>query len=393
MRKRPRLTNRSTTLRPLLVCAAAAVIAGLAGCDLGDPLGEYRGVDILESRGLTIGDGEPGYLPGPRPDGFDYIRLEPLSAAEYGTANGLPDGASVYRLELLNLLPDGDFEEGPLGALPLRWESSAGGTVEVSDAATEDFGTGNQLSFNVSANQEWGRIDLNAHLLDGLVGTGAYHIQFEILRRATDAQIILDFGSDDTAGQSYLKLNGADWVFQTDGEVPRVEAFPRRDDSDFDRPGAFYANAAGTGFLYVGSPYTSGPSDGYVDSIRIGRTDIMPHWAIELPAVAETGLDLVPGRYSFRAYVKAEIADEITPASPNRFRSGALSVGANNDFAGFPADVHEWTSTEWVEIVHEFVLRATDLDAGLVLQLTPSTLDVPSVGSVLIAAPILELAE
>ncbi len=367
-----------------------ATVAGLVGCDLGDPLGEYRGVNLLDSRGIAIEDSGPGYLPGPLPDGFDYIKLEELTAAEYGTPP--PVDANVFRLELANLLPDGDFEEGAVGALPPRWESS-GGTVEVSNEATSDFGTGNQLSFAVGSPGNWGRIDLDQYLLDGLVGTGVYHIQFEVLRRATDAQIILDFGSDEAAGQSYLRLNGAEWVFPTDGSEPRVETFPRRDDSDFDRPGAFYANIAGTGFLYVGSPYPSGPSDGYIDNVRIGRTDVMPHWAVELPTVAEAGLDLVPGTYRFRAYVKSEIADEVSPASPNRFRSGAISVGANNDFASFRAEVHEWTSTEWVEIVHEFELKATDLEAGLVLQLTPSALDMPSVGSVLIAAPTLELAE
>lgn len=386
-----RPANRSKPPRPLVVLAVAAAIAGLAGCDLGDPLGEYRGVDILESRGLTIRDAGPGYLPGPLPDGFDYIRLERLSAAEYGTPP--PVDADVYRLELVNLLPDGDFEEGAVGALPPRWEKTADGTVEVSDEATSDFGTGNQLSFDVSANQEWGRIDLNAHLRDGLVGTGVYHIRLDLLRRTTDAQIILDFGSDESEAQSYLRLHGAEWVFPTDGSAPQVEAFPRRDDSNFDRPGVFYANAAGTGFLYVGSPYASGPSAGYIDNVRIGRTDVMPHWAVVLPTAAEAGLDLVPGTYRFRVYVKSEITDEVSPASPNRFRSGALSVGANNDFAGFSVEAHEWTTTEWVEIVHEFQLKATDLEAGLVLQLTPSALDMPSVGSVLIAAPILELAE
>lgn len=47
-------------------------------------------------------------------DGFDYMTLTDTgtTAAEYGAADGLSASASVFRLEMLNLVQNGDFEWG-----------------------------------------------------------------------------------------------------------------------------------------------------------------------------------------------------------------------------------------------------------------------------------------
>ena len=362
-------------------------------CDFADPLAEYRGVDIIASRGMTMTGGGPGYLAGPLPDnGFEYVVLEELGPAEYGTSAGLPDGARVYRLENPNLLPDGDFEEtapGP-GMVPPRWEIEGIPLFEVVDEGTPHLVTGNHLSFTIGSPTELARIDLGTHLADELVGTGIYHIQFDIVRRAADSSLMLDFGE---GSMSYLALNTSDWIFLTDGSPPRLEPFPRRDGTLFDRPGTFYANAAGTGFLYVGSPYQSGASDGHLDNIRIGRLDVLPHWALPLTTDSETGLDLIPGAYRIRLFVKSELDDQVTPNAPNRFRSGSISLGANNRFATFSATQSGWSATQWVELIHEITLSADDLTAtpALTLQLSPSGPDRPAVGSILISSPVLEL--
>ncbi|MFW6288973.1 MAG: hypothetical protein ACOC2Q_04255, partial [Spirochaetota bacterium] len=87
----------------------------LVGCDFQDPFVEYRGVNLIEARGFTIDDFSEAYGDGSDPIATpDYILLE--APGSYGGTNGLPDTTfttldSIRSLEVINLVPNGDFEE------------------------------------------------------------------------------------------------------------------------------------------------------------------------------------------------------------------------------------------------------------------------------------------
>ena len=393
-----RETRVPMALRPTVLLLLSLT---LVSCDFADPFAEYRSEDILTSRGMTLAMWGPGYLPGTMPtNGFPYISLEVLAPAEYGTAQGLPDGADVYRLELLNLLPDGDFERAvpDAGNRPPFWELVENPTpFYVAHDDNPGFGTGNYLDFTVSTGA-LGRIDLGEHLKDELVGGGIYHIQFETIRRSTTAYLAFDYGDEppETSDRvSYLEVDNLEWEFDTEGkpDTPK-ERFPGT--GLFERPGTFYASDSGTGFFYVGSPRIGvRASSGYLDNVRIGRVDILPHWALILSSDTETGLPLVPGRYRFRIFVKSEIDSQVTPSPDglNRFRSKQISIGANNSFVTISAAEAEWNAGRWVEVIREFELSPADVtrSPALAIQITPSSIDTPAVGSILISSPVLEL--
>jgi len=390
-------------LRLIVASGAAAALALLmSACEPVNPYPEYVGINILESRGVTAATGGAGYLDGSLPGfAFDYIELTELGAAEYGTSVGLPAGAPVFRLEVLNLLPDGDFEASTVGANPdgAPWVQNGTPTLfEVNDdvvGGVPGFGTNNYLEFDV-APLNTGALDLDAHLADGLVGSGVYHIQFEIVRNTPTSILTLDYGEGTT---SYLEDDSLSWTFETPSEEQTdtpVRRFPTRGDEVFNGPGTFYASAAGTGSLYVGSPEeVFAASAGYVDNIRIGRLDILPHWALPLPAVATDGLELVPGTYRFRVWVKSEVDTQITPEPDgwNRFRAGQITIGANNVFTTYRQGDFGWDSNTWAELTYEFTLTPQEITQtpALTIQITPSSLDTPAVGSILISEPVLEL--
>ena len=355
-------------------------------------------MNLLEARGVTLASSSAGYLDSGVATTFAYIELTELAPAGYGSDVGLPSGATVYRLETLNLLPDGDFEASTVGVPPDGWDLiGSPSEFRVLDAPMDPaFGTGSYLSFNVGAPGTGGRINLD-NLHYSIVGNATYHIQFEVIRRSDAAELLLDYGNDDPISPvSYLTLflGSAAWYFRQDGEPPVLERFPGVKDL-FDRSPLFYSSPTGPDFLYVGSPTQSQGSNGFADNIRIGRLDNLPHWRLPVAAEHDGALDLVPGRYRFRLFVKSEIDAQVTPAPAglNRFRSDQITIGIDNSFRTYAGADYSISSGGWTEIISSFRLTTADLAGAptIAIQITPSGLDSPAVGSILIAAPRLEL--
>ena len=374
-----------TRIKAIALSLLAASV--LISCTAVNQFPEYVGVDILASRGLTL-DGPSGadaYLLGATP-AFDYIDLQMLNPAEYGTAP--PDGTDVYRLEVPTLLPGGDFEAG-IGA----WATSPGPTPPAPTAfalaSAGDMPDGDYLSFDMSPNA-WGRLDLSA-FSDGFVPDATYHVQFDTKRTTSDISLVYDYGDDTT--ESYLNTQNKSWEFEpTETGAVIVESFPGND--AFDRPSTFAAATEGTDYFYVGTPAGSPPlSTGFVDNLRFGRVDVLPHRVLSITETDVAGLALVAGRYEFSLYVKSEIAGEITPTSPDNYRSGQVTIGINDEFTTFTRAVEQWDDSTWVQVSVTFDLLGSDIASAtpLRIQITPSSNQTPSIGSVLITAPRLEL--
>ena len=123
-------------LARVLVPVAIAVL--LASCE---PLGGYFDdyydaagdpINLIENRGFGITDWVPD-------QSAPFMAFAVVGTAEGIDTTGLPAGFSgdICRLEILNLLPNGDFEATPLGTAPAGWVSSGTATtVEVQDAST-----------------------------------------------------------------------------------------------------------------------------------------------------------------------------------------------------------------------------------------------------------------
>ena len=374
----------------------------LTGCRWRDPFPEYQGVNLIESRGLSVDSFTHAYMDGSDPASmFEYVHVSSVTAAEYGNTAGLPSGVedTIRRLEAVNLFPDGDFEQSMAGLAPINWDIDSAVTPPKVDPATftvDGSGkiNGNSVEFSVAGFQA-GVLDLDTHLLDGLVEPAIYFLNLQFIRSSPAMFITFDYGDDD----STTYLDNRTWIIQsrTDGETP-VETLPTAGDPLLDLVTEFPASGTGNNYFYVGSPQSAPGQAGYVDNIRIGRLDPTPHVAAHIAAANDDGsLPLVTSTYRLSVYVKSEIADQVTPSANghNRFRAGQIALGFNSaNFILFTQDEVGWTTDTWQLVSADFELDDEDLtgDPPLQVRLTVIHPDSPVIGSVLIADPRLELA-
>jgi len=383
---------RSTIIgsRLSLVAAAGVVVALFAACGPVDVFSDYRDVDFLSERSVGLPSWTVAYQAGVTP-ASDYIEFSSLTPAEYGSATGLPAGAPVYRLEIPNLLPDGDFEASTVGNTPTGWTVDALATQFVVEGAPPaempdgnyvelQFGSEDNAYFNLST------------LSDGYIVDAMYYFQADIKRLNDETSILFDFGNGST---SYLGRD--DWrVDPVPGQAIVVESVPDRGHANLNKNSLFFARNVSDRF-YVGGPAADSPFiEGYLDNLRIGRHDVFPHVRFELPLTASgTQLEFIPGRYVFSVFVKSELDSQVTPtpSARNRFRSHQLSIGIDELYQTYERSTQGWDESAWTEINYTFDLSATKIADGdpLTVTLSPSAVEHPVVGSILVAAPRLKL--
>lgn len=364
------------------IVAVAALL--LASCWV-DPYPEYRGVNLLEDRGLGAASFGKAYFAGVVP-AFDYINYDgTIGTAEYGAVTGLPAGAdtTIHRLELYNLLPNGDFEV-PLTA---DWSLNGGATFVIIPPAG-NFAT-DHIQFDISVTAS-ATFDLTS-LDDGFAIPGTYHVNLVFEREFQDTEIIFDYG--DGASTSYLDLSGLSWLSLERQTSELVESFPDRDVESLNVNNVFTSSDNGglTHLFYVGTPKVAGvqPAVGYLDDVRIGRVDILPHVVLAVPPAAGVQLPFVPGIYTFSIYVKSEIDTQVTPTTPNAFRAAQISLGVNDAFVRISQAEGGWNSSRWTKVSRTFTLDAQDIasDPVVALQITVSDSAEPAVGRILVADP------
>jgi hypothetical protein len=379
-------------LIPLLL-----VVVLLAGCGWNEWKEEYRGVDLITDRGLSTVDFADAYIGGTTP-AFDYVNYEEISdSAVYGGITGLPGTpGSVYRLELVNLMPNGDFElvgaGQSLDAFDPTWTIDGSVTLEGNNTAGVAI-NGMSAYFDVVGN-EAAFFNLRTGLLDSLVHPGSYHLNL-FLRRATAlTRVNFDYGSQSF---SFLTLDNIIWESDSDPDNPDldVETFPN--DTNINVVNIFSVADDPEHYFYFGAPNSANAvnsQQGYVDDIRIGRHDILPHVALPLgPSVLDGSMDILPGLYQFSVYVKCEIDSQVTPLTVNAFRACQITLGINDLWATTSIEDGGWSSTEWAQVSFQALVRSSDLadDDVMTLRMTVSSNDTPMIGRILIADPKLEL--
>lgn len=383
---RPR--GRRVHLPVLAILLLSTIV--LAGCDLDAWREEYRGEDLIADRGFSAASFTGSYIAGATPL-FNYVNyVEIADSAVYGDTTGLPTTpGSIYRLELVNLLPNGDFEGTAAAATPAGWTLDA--VTFQGDETPGDAITGMSAYFDVTGTAA-AYFDLRAGLLDLLVYPGTYHLNLR-LRRATDViRVNFDYGS---LSASVLALNGINWQSDAVDASRPVEEFPN--DTNIDVINIFPIEDDTEHYLYIGAPNDAAGvfgQQGHIDDVRIGRYDILPHVALSLgAAVSDGSLDILPGAYRFSVYVKSEIDSQVTPDTGNAFRPGQITLGINDSWDTTTMDDAAWSSSEWVQVSCEALLRSDDLAEtdAVTLRLTVSSNENPMVGRILIAAPIFEL--
>ena len=161
----------------LSIGMGAAVAVTLASCAFVDAFAAYRGVDLVASAQLADWT----------PDDPTYLRYE-LVAESPPVAS-----AGVYRLELRNLIANGDFDTDAIGP----WASnSRGGLADMVDVVFGGTGEpidGNTMRMITDDAADVVEFDLSS-ALDGFVGGAAYTVKFDY--RTAPSTLVFEYRDD-----------------------------------------------------------------------------------------------------------------------------------------------------------------------------------------------------
>jgi len=325
-----------------------------------------------------------------------YMNYAPVSAAVAGTT-GLPDSSAlIYRLENKNLMPNGDFEATAIDAVPAGWTAPMGGTHQVKNTVHHLSGKAllfNQaateyLSFNLNSLSDTALINCSYVFRFRLEGNSSQAFDFEIEDTSTSGNIIKYYPNITAIGQGYS-------VPDDFNEVPLTDFLIHSGDSE-----VFRIN-----FKTSGTPQI-----GYIDDLRIIKSDQAQHLIAELP-YADPGrvdsLQLISGTYRFSIYVKA---DPETASTNNSFNSNAVTLkieaidpdgsGGSSKYQSFSAADNS-SFSDWTKIYIDTPLQINiPADtSSTVIRLSVSPCDTSGgsmsidAGSILISNPQLLFSE
>ncbi len=386
--------------RRLLPLLALVVLA--AGCEWSDPFAEYRGINLVTDRGASVDGFAESYGDGSDPAAtFDYVALTGgLTAAEYGATTGLPSGVedTIRRVEIPNLMPNGDFEATVPPASPAGWTlvEAVPGTVvfDTVDTGDPQTITNHSVDFGVVPG-DLAAFDLT-NLADGLVASAAYHYSFDFRRDDINTEITVGYSNGDPDSANTVSFDR--WVGENYDSLSAplpVESLPHPSTPQLDLETIFVSQESAIAqYLTLGSLVkTPAFQSGYLDNWTVGRVDNLPHLTLTLDADPASGLSIVPGEYEFSVYVKSEIDSQVTPTTQNAFRAGQILLGKDDVYELFTREDAGWSTNEWIRVSTSVGVSRVDLSDGQVeLHLTISTANAPAVGRILIANPSLELS-
>ncbi|MFW5955435.1 MAG: hypothetical protein ACOCSK_01700 [Rhodothermales bacterium] len=361
-------------------------------------LSEYKGTNLIAGQGLAGGEWEPDRE-------APYTTFEQVTDTDPGWP-GPPPGSgeeAVYRLELRNLFPDGDFEDATVDERPDHWDrSSVGTTAEVIDNTDSIDGRSLSLVFDSG---EAVFADLEASLGDNgdaFVEDASYRFLFEFTSAGSEIGAELNNGVD-------ASKTGYSWTMSRPpgADDTTVLRFPT--DPGFGPNNTIQPDTSYNSFSFGGNSTDASVSfsDVVVDNFRIVRDDIPLFVRLGVPKSASGRPDIVGGgTYTFRIYVRDDpTAHDPSAGGDNRFRAEALSVALNPEpgeptAGAFKSQSRTSDWSDWTEL--EFTLDGSQLpdeDPALEIQLLPS-LDGEGIdeyardaGSLLIASPRLYWSE
>ncbi len=408
--------SHSASLRLALLLLGSLGVLTVSGCrQITDFFSEYRGVNLIAGADFSHEEWE---LVG-RQVGADaltnldsYIAVSEVSGAAASTedAPAGAEAASIRRIEILNLLPDGDFDSGdtsawdpvPLGPTPPSTSIESSGSYAIN---------GNSLRYTTGSGESYlrRRIDGTSGLADAVSGVlpgRSYTLRFDLITTVNTV-----FGHNNGTDTDYKT-----WVLPTASQEATLYDF-----GEIASPApALELLSSGNQYFSINVPNAEDRNfhDGSIDNVRITRDDIAPALRAAIPVADNQYGDLpfVNGEYSFTVYVRTDPThtNETADASdnvPNRFparqvtlRMGVIreeSARVNSMEVSVHTDPQEaednWQS--WTAVSVQGFLQVDDADLSgeplsILLSVSPNdTIGAFSAapGSLLIAEPTLEL--
>lgn len=371
------IVKRSTLL--------TAVVLVLSACPSGtDYFADFRNVNFTDQTAFSdwvVDYGAAGT------QSFNYITLTDAGQIAGSAApEGLTSTASVYSLEIPNLLPNGDFAD-PLGGG--IWSTNTG-TFGISTSTL--YGQG--LTYNIIS-IEYIALDLTT-LSDSLSGS-EYHLSMSV--GSENASYLFehsDLSSD-------LKRK---WEIGPQGSgAENWWQFP-----DSQNWGYLVIDSIANQYFTIGSAISDPgiSQDGILDNVNIAR-DIDAKYQLILSRKPkdDPAPELVTGKYRASVWIKQDPSVDDATAGKNRYHAAAFTLGVS-DISGGPFNgvshttvsfraIDSWA--DWTRISVEFELQLPQLgqdavpeneNAILLFMIPGDRFGTPKAGSLLVAQPELE---
>ncbi len=371
----------------------------LSGCADPADFSQYESLNLIADQDFSYtgnDDGEQLWLreyikhqvdePSINPD--SHMIFEPVDAAEAGSITGLPAGAAMYRLEIPNLIPNGDFETDPTAS---GWsETGTFSLITWDPPAVPSHIEGRVLDF-YHPTGGWIKLNTPAYLTSNV----KYSLRFDLRLKGTELDnMLFEYNYNDGSTPPI------DWspvlipYSQTD-----IINFPVEKDKNIS---AFTATAAG--FFTIGWSVSNKSKEGYMDNFRITRIDRSNTLYLDVPfRMGERPELLSGGTYTFSVYVKKENSTRVTPDYPNRYHAEGLTMGINDTSGGLSGnkvDISGITDSTWIQVSVQYsnsqrVQINTPVNTGdsvMTLTMVPTdwnSTTANTAGSILISSPSL----
>ena len=290
----------------------------LVGCGpVTDPFAAYRGVNLIADIPLSRWATDQGPA---------FMTYEAVTSAAPPIGS-----ADVYRLEIRNMVGDGDFEQSPVASGANGWidVNNGGGadTLEVIGGAAAHAISGNTMHLATDHPADLISFDLRDATWgarDVFLSNASYNLLFDY---RTNGPLVFEYHTaaslPDQALHSWQLGGGAGGSMQN-ASFDNLNAFPG-------------ASLAGQSEITVGAeasaecsfgsidPLSFHPSqEAFIDNFRVVRTDIESRARLLLKREGDTPQPLVPGQYTFSVYVRS---DPDVGTTPNRFAAHRISLG------------------------------------------------------------------
>lgn len=326
--------------RVLFFTVLSAVSFWWIACDTGLSFDEYDGENFLTAATLSSGSWVlmPDYA-----DEFDDEGTDADDYMDYSATGATgPQGGPVYRLEIKNLLQNGDFELNT----KTPWDYLKNDTNATADPPADAkmllFDSGANALDNYTAHvqtdeQEYLRFELKSGFVTQETYVPEKNYLFHFDYRTTSqlfAYYIPDWTNDPSLSDAYYQANGG---AEGANDPPSLSNLTNRntypplspvDDQKKDNRFTASATPLGTNtdsLSLVGNAEDN--QEGYVDNFRVIREsegDFDLRLRIKLNIDHNSDLDLIDGYYKFSVYVRQE-----GTLPGNTFHADRVELGIN----------------------------------------------------------------
>ncbi len=390
---------------------------------------EYLDKNLLENYGFEATDGEGSSK-------WTKTTTDAYMSWEVPTEPGVPTTFTdlvtsvttpVYRLEIKNLIPNGDFEEELVGATALArsfWVPRKAPTTSSDNlilVATSFTSVGtvtnlvgdprvlNNKAVGWDSNGNGNRLQLNLKEAAGNLWTvGSYRVRMDLINVTGGSGFELHLMVDEstTLGNVLDAQDSGNWVLTTATDARTVFSVSKAFTVDDSLPNRV---------LNFGndSPDATTSFKGIFDNVRLVRAD-QECWArTDFPSLSSGSLKLLPGSkvgaYTLALTVRDDATAEQTSAGhvKNRFFPQGLTVrltaqvnsGTGTYLKFFPRPAEGWADWTALEMELGFDFKVNDADLGtepaLRIEISPTnnvdvSTDGRDAGSLLVTQPVLE---